>query len=79
MAMQKEMKPVLKNTFKSIGKVLELGNGSLIEMVEDGLFQEIIKTKEIGSLDMRSSKNYSMLLYSTGKVNKYEILLNEHT
>lgn len=65
MAMQKEMKPILNNVVKSVGKVLEL---SFVEMLEDELFKEIITTKEIEDLDLRSSKNFSMLLYSTGKV-----------
>ena len=65
MAMQKEIKPILNNVVKSVGKVLEL---SFVEMLEDELFKEIITTKEIEDLDLRSSKNFSMLLYSTGKV-----------
>ena len=65
--MQREMKSVLTNAVRSVGKVFELCN-SFDDMLEDELFQEILKINAISELDMRSSKNFSMLLYATGKV-----------
>ena len=68
MAMQKRMRPLMQRVVRSVGKILELGNDTFSDMDEDILFKEIIKIDRLGELDVRSRKNFSMLLYATGKV-----------
>lgn len=66
--MQQEMKPLLANVLKSVGKMIELSH-SFTTMQNEDLFQHILTLNEkVIGLDMRTQCNYSMLLYSTGKV-----------
>ncbi len=68
MTLQKELKTAFNNVVRSVGKVLELRDGTFVEMLESALYQEIVKMNAMAELDLRSSKNFSLLLYSTGKV-----------
>ena len=68
MAFQSELKPLLDRAIESIGVLLELST-TFKKMQDDSIFEEILAmSDELSDLDMRAQFNYSMLLFSTGKV-----------
>ena len=68
MAFQTELKPLLDRAIESIGVILELST-TFKSMQRDSIFDEILEmSNELSDLDMRAQFNYSMLLFSTGKV-----------
>ena len=68
MAFQTELKPLLDRAIESIGVILELST-TFKSMQSDSIFDEILEmSNELSDLDMRAQFNYSMLLFSTGKV-----------
>ena len=68
MAFQSELKPLLERAIESIGVLLELST-TFKKMQEDSIFEEILAmSNELSDLDMRAQFNYSLLLFSTGKV-----------
>ena len=58
MIFQSEMKPLIERAIKSIGTILELSMA----------FASMQSDVELSDLDMRAQFNYSLLLFSTGKV-----------
>lgn len=68
MAFQTELKPLLERAIESIGVILELSK-TFKTMQSDSIFDEILAmSNELSDLDMRAQFNYSLLLFSTGKV-----------
>ena len=68
MAFQSELKPLLDRAIESIGVLLELST-TFKQMQDDSIFEEILAmSDELSDLDMRAQFNYSLLLFSTGKV-----------
>ena len=68
MAFQTELKPLLERAIESIGVKLELST-TFKAMQSNSIFDEILAIrKELSDLDMRAQINYSMLLFSIGKV-----------
>lgn len=68
MTFQSEMKPLIERAIESIGIILEL-SADFASMQSDGIFQEVLAmSNELSDLDMRAQFNYSLLLFSTGKV-----------
>lgn len=68
MAFQTELKPLLERAIESIGVILELST-TFKTMQSDSIFDEILAmSNELSDLDMRAQFNYSLLLFSTGKV-----------
>lgn len=65
---QSELKPLMNEAVRSIGTVLELAS-DFKSMSDDHIFQEVMAMNdEMQDLDMRAQFNYSLLLFSTGKV-----------
>lgn len=65
---QPELKPLMDEAVRSIGTVLELAS-DFKSMSDDHIFQEVMAMNdEMQDLDMRAQFNYSLLLFSTGKV-----------
>ncbi len=68
MTFQSEIKPLIERAIDSIGVILEL-SADFVSMQSDNLFQEVLDmSDELSDLDMRAQFNYSLLLFSTGKV-----------
>ena len=68
MAFQSELKALLDRAIESIGVLLELST-TFKQMQDDSIFEEILAmSDELSDLDMRAQFNYSLLLFSTGKV-----------
>ena len=68
MAFQTELKPLLERAIESIGVILELST-AFKTMQTNSIFDEILTmSNELSDLDMRAQFNYSLLLFSTGKV-----------
>lgn len=68
MAFQTELKPLLERAIESIGVILELST-AFKTLQNDSIFDEILAmSNELSDLDMRAQFNYSLLLFSTGKV-----------
>ena len=68
MAFQSEFKALLDRAIESIGVLLELST-TFKKMQDDSIFEEILSmSDELSDLDMRAQFNYSLLLFSTGKV-----------
>ena len=68
MAFQTELKLLLDRAIESIGVILELST-TFKSIQSDSIFDEILEmSNELSDLDMRAQFNYSMLLFSTGKV-----------
>ncbi|XP_068733810.1 uncharacterized protein [Montipora capricornis] len=71
MTFQSEMKPLIERAIQSIGTILEL-SVAFASMQSDVLFEEVLElSNELSDLDMRAQFNYSLLLFSTGKVNMF--------
>jgi len=65
---QSEMKPLLERAIEGIGTILELSI-AFQSMQSDPLFEEVLEiSNQLSELDMRAQFNYSLLLFSTGKV-----------
>jgi hypothetical protein len=65
---QTEMKPHSETVISSIGIILEL-SVAFATMRTDILFQEVLEMYDcFTGLDMRAQFNYSLLMFSTGKV-----------
>ena len=68
MVFQKELNPLVERAIASIGVILELST-AFKSMHSDSIFDEILAmSNELSDLDIRAQFNYSMLLFSTGKV-----------
>lgn len=68
MAFQTELKPLLERAIESIGVILYLST-TFKTMQSDSIFDEILAmSNELSDPDMRAQFNYSLLLFSTGKV-----------
>lgn len=68
MAFQTELKPLLERVIENIGVILELST-TFKTMQNNSIFYEILAmSNELSDLDMRAQFNYSLLLFSTGKV-----------
>ena len=68
MAFQKELNPLVERAIASIGVILELST-AFKSMQSDSIFDEILAmSNKLSDLDIRAQFNYSMLLFSTGKV-----------
>lgn len=68
MAFQTKLKPLLERAIESIGVILELST-AFKTLQNDSIFDEILAmSNELSDLDMRAQFNYSLLLFSTGKV-----------
>ena len=62
------MKPLLERAIEGIGTILELSI-AFQSMQSDPLFEEVLEiSNQLSELDMRAQFNYSLLLFSTGKV-----------
>ena len=73
MAFQTELKLLLERPIESIGVKLELST-TFKSMQSSSIFYEILAmSKELSNLDMRAKINYSMLLFSTGKVYHFTV------
>lgn len=82
MRFQTEIKPLIESAFQSIGTILEL-SAAFATMQSDSIFKEVLAlSNDLSDLDMRAQFNYSMLLFSTGKVcqrNHFFLILTEVT
>ena len=68
MIFQTELKPLLERAIENIGVILELST-TFKTMQNNSIFYEILAmSNELSDLDMRAQFNYSLLLFSTGKV-----------
>ena len=68
MRFQTEIKPLIESAIQSIGTILEL-SAAFATMQSDSIFEEVLAlSNDLSDLDMRAQFNYSMLLFSTGKV-----------
>ncbi|CAH3188355.1 unnamed protein product [Porites evermanni] len=68
MRFQTEIKPLIESAIQSIGTILEL-SAAFATMQSDSIFKEVLAlSNDLSDLDMRAQFNYSMLLFSTGKV-----------
>lgn len=68
MRFQTEIKPLIESAIQSIGTILELST-AFATMQSDTIFEEVLAlSNDLSDLDMRAQFNYSMLLFSTGKV-----------
>ncbi len=66
--LQTRLKAILPKLIKSVGVVLELGQ-DFAHSEKDPLFLEAINTiEQVAQMDMRTQCNYTMLFYSTAKV-----------
>ena len=75
MAFQTELKPRLERAIERNGVILELSTAFKM-MQSDSVFSEILAmSNELSDLDIRAQFNYSLLLFSTGKVYHYIIML----
>lgn len=65
---QSELKPLMHEAIKSVGTILEL-DGNFKAMSDDHIFKEVMEiNEEMQDIDMRAQYNYSLLVFSTGKV-----------
>lgn len=68
MTFQTEIKPLIESAIQSIATILEL-SAAFATMQSDSIFKEVLAlSNDLSDLDMRAQFNYSMLLFSTGKV-----------
>ena len=76
MTFQSKMKPLLERAIESIGAILELGI-IFASMQSDLSFEEVLEmSNQLSDLDMRAQFNYSLLLFSTGKVCSHQYGFN---
>ena len=62
------MRPLLEQAIESIGTILELSIAFQSKQ-SDPLFEEVLEiSNQLSELDIRAQLNYSLLLFSTGKV-----------
>ena len=69
LSLKASLRPLIKKAVLSVDVLLELREEFKL-VQENNLFKEICSIMELSRLDMRSQMNYTLLLFSTGRVIK---------